>query len=563
MKSLLTPARTRYLLAIGAGVLQAASFPKIGAYYLAWLVPGTLVLLTTDQSSRKSFRIGYYAGLTHYLLSLYWLLLIPLPVQAIAAWLSVSGILALYTAGWTWLCSRLGQMLLATPQSANNPSTITPGAPHLELLLSASWQRRTLWTFSCACAWAAMEMGIARILTGFPWNFLAVSQYKVLALIQIASITGVYGVSFLMVWLSVSLGVTSAIAWHQRHAFAKCLGQVSLPLAVLLGVIGFGVHRLSVPQPSERELKLALVQPSIPQLVIWDDREKANRFGKLVALSREALATRPDVLVWPEAALPNVFTRFNRQTYAAVTNLVVPNHVWMIFGADDAEPKKHPLGANKADFFNSAFLVDPAGQLVARYHKRRLVMFGEYMPLAHWFPFLKYLRSVEGGFTPGEAPVPFDLAGLGINISVLICFEDVFPQLVRGAVSDDSDLLLNLTNNGWFGESAAQWQHAVSALFRAVENGVPLVRCTNNGLTCWVDPCGRLQEIYFPGTKDIYGAGFKLVRVPLPAKGVRRPSTFYQRHGDWFGWSGAGFTGLMLLKLLNPRAARNKTRPPH
>jgi apolipoprotein N-acyltransferase len=119
---------------------------------------------------------------------------------------------------------------------------------------------------------------------------------------------------------------------------------------------------------------------------------------------------------------------------------------------------------------------------------------------------------------------------------VLICFEDIFPHHTREYVDEDTDFLLNLTNNGWFGEGAAQWQHAANAVFRAVENGVPLVRCTNNGLTCWVDERGRMYDIYFPGTGDIYGVGFKLVKVPLLG-GRKREATFYRRHGDLFGWS--------------------------
>ena len=124
---------------------------------------------------------------------------------------------------------------------------------------------------------------------------------------------------------------------------------------------------------------------------------------------------------------------------------------------------------------------------MARYIKRKLVIFGEYVPLADWLPFLKYLTPIQGGFTPGRRPVSFPLPGLRAKTSVLICFEDIFPHLVREHVDDDTDFLVNLTNNGWFGESAAQWQHAANAVFRAVENGLPLVRCANNGLTCWVD----------------------------------------------------------------------------
>jgi apolipoprotein N-acyltransferase len=497
-----------------------------------------IILALRQNNGGNAFRIGYCAGLAHYLLSLYWLLLIPLPVKAVLAWLAVSAILALYSGCWTWL----GWKTFPKPQSQSHGKfsdspEVSRSSSLLQYLDSTSWRELVLWTFTCACAWIAIEMGITRLLTGFPWNLLGASQYRYLGLIQVASLTGVYGVSFLVVWVSVSLAMAVRRAWRAKLRLHRCVLDVALPALVLAAAICFGMYRLSRPEPTGRDLKLALIQPSIPQLIIWDESEKSNRFSKLVALSQEAAATLPDVLVWPEAALPNTFTRFNLRTYGAITNLVVPNHLWMIFGADDAEPKKDPRKTGDADFFNSAFLVDPTGQLLTRYHKRRLVMFGEYLPLARWFPFLKYLRRVEGGFTPGEAPVPFQLPNLGAKISVLICFEDVFPQLTRNSVSEDTDFMINLTNNGWFRESAAQWQHAVSALFRAVENGLPLVRCTNNGLTCWIDAKGRLHEVYFEGTRDIYGPGFKLVTVPLRADGKSRPLTVYHRYGDWFGWS--------------------------
>jgi apolipoprotein N-acyltransferase len=146
--------------------------------------------------------------------------------------------------------------------------------------------------------------------------------------------------------------------------------------------------------------------------------------------------------------------------------------------------------------------------------------------------------------------VSFRLGERGAKTSVLICFEDTFPHFVREYVEDDTDFLLNLTNNGWFGESAAQWQHAANAVFRAVENGLPLVRCANNGLTCVVDGQGRMQEVFFPGTRDIYGPGFKVAQVPLRTGAARR-TTMYRRYGDWFGWScvalGALATGLSFL----------------
>jgi len=489
----------------------------------------------------------------------------------------VSGILALYTGAWVWVCWKI--FPLHKSLSKNHPLSpaLSPWERERErsvtgLLQETSWRQRTTWALGCACAWVAMEMGITRIFTGFPWNLLGASQYKVLPLIQIASVTGVYGVSFLVVWMSVSSGCAAVVAWRRRASQEKApedrptprrwcesLAEIGLPFAVVLAVVGFGFKRLARPEPAGGELKVALVQPSIPQTVIWDRKEQTNRFNKLVALSEQALATQPDLLVWPEAALPQLLNRFNRLTYDAITNLVVPHKIWMILGADDAQPRKNAASPDEAEFFNGSFLVDPSGELVAKYYKRHLVMLGEYLPLVRRLPGLKHFRWARAGFTAGVGPVPFQLGGLKVKISVLICFEDVFPHLVRESVEPDTDFLLNLTNNGWFGESAAQWQHAVSALFRAVENGLPLVRCTNNGLTCWIDARGRLRAEYFPGSRDIYQAGFKLARIPLRGADGASGRTIYNRYGDWFGWLCVGLTSAALVCSWHP--ARRRLSP--
>jgi len=216
-------------------------------------------------------------------------------------------------------------------------------------------------------------------------------------------------------------------------------------------------------------------------------------------------------------------------------------------GADDAELR--PGRLDDPDYFNSSFLISPEGGVMAGYRKRKLVMFGEYVPLSRWLPFLKDFTGVHGDFTPGKGPVPFELADLRVETSVLICFEDIFPHVVRAYVESDTDFLLNLTNNGWFGESAAQWQHAAGAVFRAVENGLPLVRCSNNGLTCWVDARGRMHNVFFESSKDVYQAGTKIVHVPLLA-GKQRSPTFYTRHGDLFGWGCVGLGAVAVFSQL-------------
>jgi apolipoprotein N-acyltransferase len=426
---------------------------------------------------------------------------------------------------------------------------IPPNATLVEsvrLFQNTGWHQRQAWALSCAVLWTALEMVLSRALTGFPWNLLGSSQYQMLPLIQLAAWTGVYGLSFLMVWLSVTLASAAVVLLRQPAIPRMALSEVLFPMTTLLLVLTAGVVRLRENPQAARHLKLAMIQPSIPQTLIWNPNEDTNRFQKLLQLSQIALQTQPDLLVWPEAAIPNLL-RYDPMVYSAVTNLAASNRVWMIVGADDAEPRQTNPGSDEADYYNASFLVDPSGRLAARYCKRRLVVFGEYLPLQPWLFFLKWFTPVRTGFTPGREPVTFVLDSPRARIAPLICFEDVFPQLARESVDDETDVLLNLTNNGWFGESAAQWQHAANAVFRAVENGLPLARCANNGLTCWVDDRGRLDGIPFEDTRDVYGAGFKSFQIPLSSL-ENRGTTFYRRHGDWLGWGCVAGCGLLWFR---------------
>ena len=397
--------------------------------------------------------------------------------------------------------------------------------------------------------WVALETIVGCVLTGFPWLALGVSQHKLVPLIQIASVTGVGGVSLLMVWFAVAVAGDAAALVGERNGWRKRRLASVLPLFVAAGVAAWGLTQFMISfQRSTafggQALTLALVQPSIPQAMIWNPAEKTNRFAKLMQLSELALATKPDVLVWPEAALPDL----SAENFRAVTNLVATHHVWMVFGADDYELKPGaPRDSNRsADyaFFNSAFLLSPEGKVVSAYRKRRLVLFGEYIPLADWLPFLKWFTPIEGGFTAGQEPVTFALGEKGLRAGMLICFEDALATTVRESAAD-ADFLLNLTNDGWFGESAQQFQHAAHSVFRAVESRRPVVRCTNNGLTCWVDEWGFTHDLGVGDAADVYGPGFRVVKLLVPISSPQA-RTFYQQHGNWFGW-GCVFVALGLV----------------
>jgi apolipoprotein N-acyltransferase len=569
--------RSRVAVAVVAGLIWACAFPNVGIAGLAWIAPGLIAAAALGTSGRQSFRLGYIAGLVHYLASLYWLLLIPyrwhgIPLGPATGWLALSAFLALFPATWVWLVQS------STPKGFGvqfNPERIRGAVQSSKLAaqaaqstevatnapasgfesLPATWLGRLRWCLLGATAWVAWEMVLARILGGFPWDVLGVSQYRMVPLIQLASVTGVYGIAFLIVWFSLSLLSAGVMLFRRPTSRSVWIGEIFVPMVVVALVFNFGSRKLVHAAVPERTLKVAFVQPSIPQTLIWDESKDDERFAALVSLSKEALTNNPDLVLWPEAALPKML-RYHEAIFNAVTNLAGGHHAWMIVGSDDTELRPGASNPDDRLYFNSSFLINDAGRLVDRYLKRSLVMFGEYIPLGRWLPFLKWFTPIQGGFTPGEKAGQFELTDLGAKVSILICFEDVFPQLGPGSVDQDTDFLINLTNDGWFGEGAAQWQHAVTGLFRAVENGVPLLRCTNTGLTCWIDAQGRFQDAFRDKGGTIYGAGFMISEIPLRTAEQKLTRTFYNRHGDWFGWTcvaislGLGAWRLAKLRLL-------------
>lgn len=508
----------RFAFALLAGLVLAVSFPKFSVSGFAWIAPGLILFCGIGKTGRQRFWIGYVAGLANFLFALNWLLSIPFLGGNIAAWLALSGYLSVYLAIWVWLCWRI------FPKAEGDVA--------LKSFSESTWKQRARWAFFCAAMWVAFEMCMARMFSGFPWNFLGTTQYKIVPLIQIASFTGVYGVSFLLVWFAVSLCSAGVLLVQNPRAKRVWSVEIFLPAIFAALAFGFGSSKISRETPGERRIKVALVQPSIPQTLIFDPSQDDARFDKLIQLSEQALAEKPDLLVWPEASTPPL----DAEKFRALTNLVASHHVWMILGADDAGARVNARGQMETNYYNASFLFSPNGTAVATYRKRRLVIFGEYIPLVRWFPFMKWLTPIDGGFTAGEEPVSFEMDSPRAKTSVLICFEDSFPQYAREHVETDTDFLLNLTNDGWFGERSAQWQQAANAFFRAVENGLPIIRCTNNGLTSWADKFGRLRKYFSTESGDVYGPGFLIAEIPLLAEGEKREPTFYRQHGDVFGW---------------------------
>jgi apolipoprotein N-acyltransferase len=396
------------------------------------------------------------------------------------------------------------------------------------------------------------------MLTGFPWNFLANSQLDIVPLAMFASITGVLGISLVVAWCSVSLLMATTGSTHLTGAArykrvgidaAPALGFLTLTLAISWLYTNFREQQIT----ERGKLRIAMVQPSIPQQVIFDSynvMDKAlERWEKMKKLTFEANATRPDIIIWPEASAPvGLLQKLDgrRQYGAPIDELAQSLGTPMIVGTDEAVEE---MVGNKKSIrrHNSCLLLDRHGKVRGIYRKRHLVMFGEYVPLEKWFPFLRNFVPVEMSFVPGDGPKIFDLGKA--KAAPIICFEDVVYPMARKAAMNEVDFLVNLTNDGWFGESNQQWQHARTAAFRAIETGRPLVRCTNNGLTCWVDRFGRIHML---GEADIYTSGIRVAEIPLVDHANGR-ATIYQRTGDWLGWGCVIAFGLMFVCRFWPK----------
>ena len=503
--------RSGYLVAIVAGLLLALAFPKFSIAGFAWVAPALLPFAARGKSGMDAFRAGYVGGITFWLTSLYWLLLMPATGFPILAWLALSAYVALFFGAWVWQLSTFNFQL-------------------------STWLGRVRWTLTGAAAWVALEFLRGWLFSGFPWSLLGASQYQLVPLIQIAAATGVYSVSFLVVWLS--LGLYSAAEMIYRNPTKRHVWQaeIVLPLVTVLLLFVGGIFAIGNQAPVENTLRVTLIQPSVPQTLIWQPDEDQKRFAELLARSQRAITNGTHLLVWPESAVP-MFAG----VYDIISGFAQTNHVAIIFNGDDAE-----FHADATNFFNAAFFVNKDGRFTDVYHKQNLVIFGEYVPLAHWLPFLKYLTPIQGGWTCGDKSVVF--SGEDFTAAPLICFEDVFPKTARAAAAGAPDFLVNLSNDGWFGESAEQRQHLANAVFRAVENGLPFVRCSNNGVTGWIDAHGRMKEFLRDNSGNEYTPGVLTIDIPLRAPAGKITPTFYQRHGNWFAWSCVAAALISLIK---------------
>jgi apolipoprotein N-acyltransferase len=393
-------------------------------------------------------------------------------------------------------------------------------------------------------AWVATEVLRRHAFFNFPWCLLGYSQHANLPFIQIASVTAVYGVSFLLVASSSLLALAAVETGRPRRAAALAL------LAAVGGNWLYGAWALSRPLPAASPLRVGLVQGGVRQEDKWAPESAWRNVDRHLELTRLAADRGARLVVWPESAVPFYFDH-SAELAEVLRVLVRERGIYLMFGNDDRERAED--GGRRV--FVGAKMLDPEGRLVLRYRKMRLVPFGEYVPLRPLFTLggrvaAKLVREVSD-FTPGRDPAVG--AADGHRLAGFICYEAIFPDLVRGFTVRGADLLVNMTNDAWYGRTSAPYQHLAMAAFRAVENGKYLVRAANTGITAVVDPRGRVL-----GPTALFESTVLIWDVPIMPGG-----TTYSRHGDVFAWACLGATVALTTATFGRRGRRSALSPQH
>ena len=485
----------RWIFCIALGALSAAALPPLHALpVLLVAFPALIWWLEASPRVRDAFVIGWCFGFGHFVIGFYWLANAFLVDAARFAWLipfAVLGLpaaLALFTAIVGAIFKRAGLTGIAG-------------------------------VIALAALWTLLEWVRGQLLTGFPWNLIGYSWAFSNEIVQLAATFGVYGLSFMTVAIA---GLPALLANHATGW--RRVAPLSVALAVLAVAWGYGHSRLeSATRYQSTGVTVRVVQANVAQANKWRaDRRDAN-FRRYLSLSEESGSAKADVIVWPETAVPYFLSReIGRRL--AIGNLVGDGR-FVITGA----PRVSSSDAGETRIWNSVVAIDHAGRLAAAYDKFHLVPFGEYLPLRRILSRIGIGKLVYGSidYSAGAGPATLQLGDLP-PVGPLICYEAIFP----GAVVDPHRRpawLLNVSNDGWYGLSAGPHQHFAMARFRSIEEGLPLVRAANTGISGVVDSFGRVIARI-----DLGEAGVVDVDLPQPIE----TTPIYGRYGDlvWFGF---------------------------
>ena len=515
------------LLACASGLLYPLSFPAFDFGILAWFALVPLHIAVEYGSPARAFRIGWLAGTIAFTGSMFWVITamnmygkVPLPIAALIMLLLTVYLglyVAVYAGGLSWI-------RLTFPTLGFLP------APFL---------------------WVTLELARTYFLSGLPWALLGYSQYEWLPIIQLADHFGVYGVSFLLVLVNAALAET--IIWSIKAYRGFQLRSFPWP-SFVAAAGGFGVALLygttlmnAADHTPTRTLSIGVVQPNVEQAQKWDvafRRETMERYDRLTA----GLGDDLDLIVWPEAATPFVF-EMEPQYRSLVTDMARRARAPLLFGSPAL--RRYPDG--KPFLLNSAYLLAADGQILGRYDKQHLVPFGEYIPFHHSLLFfLDKLVEGIGDFEAGpgstllmykpqeKAPPPPAAAivpDIHVKFGVVICYEVIFPNLVRQFAANGADFMVTITNDAWFGPSSAPYQHFGMVVFRAVENRVAFARAANTGISGFIDPYGHISQQSALFTQETLKQTIS----------VGHQQTFYARYGDLFAYACAILTALLCV----------------
>jgi len=479
----------RVLLALASGAALAFSFPNYNFPLLAWIAVGMLVLACVGERPAVAPLYGFLHGLVFYPICLPWIDVVVRQYGNVGFWTS-AGLLALIGIAGGIICAIFSCGVAVASGRGGK--------------------------FACLLApflWVTVEFARAHLpIIAFPWNLTGYAASGNLAFVQLTSVTGIYGLSFAIAAYG-SLVVHAILAGRQR------VWKAALTVTAALILIGFG-GRYFVPSSTPHYVA-HLVQTNFAQSYEYPPdwmQTHAGDLDQLEQISVDAAKRTPGLIVWPEVPAP--FSLQDAAFAARAQRIARNSGNNFLVGVEDW--KKDAAGKWLAS--NSAVLLDPSGQRVFTYDKMRLVPFGEYVPLRSWLTFAGKLTADIGDFTPGTAYRVGNLSGG--SFGAFICYEAIFPERVRRFTAGGADLLINMSNDGWFGRSAAPAQHLMMARVRAVESRRWLLRDTNNGFTVAVDPYGRIAAEL---PTDIRG------QLDAPYD-FRSDLTLYARFGDWFAW---------------------------
>ncbi len=366
--------------------------------------------------------------------------------------------------------------------------------------------------------WVGLEYIRSKLLTGFPWCFLGHTQYEHLYVIQIADICGVYGLSFLII---LANGIIYWLLFMQNERRSSLIKwQVLIVFLIAGGTFAYAHYRLSEAGSSKmsgQSVNIVIVQGNIDQSVKWEPAYQEKTMAKYLRLTRSVLDFGPDLIVWPETALP-FFFQDNVKFSPSVLSLAMESGAPLVFGSP---AYKRVSGITR--YYNRAYLLTPDDRPITYYDKVHLVPFGEYVPLGRFLAFVNRLVPAAGDFDVGGKVAP--LKHEGLSAGILICFEVIFPELARAHARKGANILVNLTNDAWFGMTSAPYQHLSMAVFRSVENRLPTIRAANTGFSAFISPRGEIRA-----QSDLFTEA--VLKAPVDISGSTLP--FYTRYGNIF-----------------------------